>query len=277
MRAFASHGARIAIGSERPGWVERLSELLPGAAPIPPTSLDVTYSVVERDGATLHLLADGELIARSDDPETLAALFEADLHFRIATAARDLVFVHAGAVALGGRVIVVPGPSRAGKSTLVAALVEAGATYFSDEYAPFDARGGVHPYPRRIRLRPRTGDGRYGRSVPVPGNRTGREPLPLGLIVAPVYAPGATWEPAGLSAGEAILTLFENTLLARERPREALAAFREAVVGVPAVRGVRDEADEVVRWIVARAEEWAEPQQRPAGLAGSGERLARPA
>jgi hypothetical protein len=42
--------------------------------------------------------------------------------------------------------MVLPGKSFAGKTTLVAALVRAGAEYWSDEYAVLDANGDVHPY-----------------------------------------------------------------------------------------------------------------------------------
>jgi hypothetical protein len=66
----------------------------------------------------------------------------------VAENARRWIFVHAGVVAWRGQAIVIPGATQSGKTSLVAALVRAGAEYFSDEYAVFDARGRVHPLPR---------------------------------------------------------------------------------------------------------------------------------
>src|SRR4051794_20574153 len=53
---------------------------------------------------------------------------------------------------------VIPRVSHSGKTTLVAALVRAGATYYSDEYAVFDAQGSVHPYARPLGIRDGNGD-----------------------------------------------------------------------------------------------------------------------
>ena len=52
-----------------------------------------------------------------------------------------------------GEVVVLLGRNGAGKSTLVAALVAAGARYYSDEFAPLDATGRVHPYRCDLNIR----------------------------------------------------------------------------------------------------------------------------
>lgn len=61
--------------------------------------------------------------------------------------------VHAGAVLWGERILLLPGITHSGKSSLVAELLRRGATYFSDEYALVDSEGHVHPYPRPLLLR----------------------------------------------------------------------------------------------------------------------------
>ena len=51
-----------------------------------------------------------------------------------------------------------PGFSHAGKSTLVWSLVQAGAVYYSDEYAIFDEHGSVYPFALPIGLRLNDGE-----------------------------------------------------------------------------------------------------------------------
>ena len=84
-------------------------------------------------------------------------MLEMQLSTIIAIESRDFVAVHAGVVADGDRAIVMPGVSFSGKTTLVRALVEAGAVYYSDEYAMFDEAGRVHPYARQLSFRPPEG------------------------------------------------------------------------------------------------------------------------
>lgn len=52
---------------------------------------------------------------------------------------------------------MVPGRTLSGKSSLVLALVKAGADYYSDEYAVFDGSGRVHPYSKPLSRRSGSG------------------------------------------------------------------------------------------------------------------------
>ena len=61
--------------------------------------------------------------------------------------------VHAAAVSVAGRGLVLPGRTRAGKTTLLMALLECGAELLSDDLAFLDARGRVHPHPRPALVR----------------------------------------------------------------------------------------------------------------------------
>ena len=92
-------------------------------------------------------------------------MLDAQVRMFIAANTRDWIFVHAGAVACGGRAVVLPGESFSGKTTLVAALVQAGASYYSDEYAVLDADGRVHPYARRLSIRSDGGEPTQERHV----------------------------------------------------------------------------------------------------------------
>jgi hypothetical protein len=171
-------------------------------------------------------------------------LLDAQIRLYVAEAANDHIFVHAGVVAAHGRVLIVPGKSFTGKTTLVKALVESGATYFSDEYAVFDRSGRVHPYPRRLSLR--TPTGQEERGVEELGGIAGDEAAELGVVAVTQYRPGGVWNPARLSMGQGVTALLANTLPARERPQESLTALRRGMTrGVSVLQGDRGEAESV--------------------------------
>jgi Coenzyme PQQ synthesis protein D (PqqD) len=69
----------------------------------------------------------------------------------------DLICLHAAAVAMAGRLLVFPNVQRAGKSTLSAALAQAGHALFSDDVVPLsfasDARARGHAMGIAPRLR----------------------------------------------------------------------------------------------------------------------------
>src|SRR6266700_1389758 len=138
---FTSYGLRIGIRVNEPEVLARLPDHLP------PGWKSARSPIVDR------LYAGAARLARTKALEELFEPLESDLQMFVAEWARRRVFVHAGVVGWRGQAIVIPGMSFSGKSTLVAALVRAGATYYSDEYAVFDARGRVHPYARKLSLR----------------------------------------------------------------------------------------------------------------------------
>ena len=65
-----------------------------------------------------------------------------------------LLSVHAGVVAFGSDCVLFPASAGSGKTTLTAALVKAGATYFSDEVALLDERTlAVTPVPLSLTVK----------------------------------------------------------------------------------------------------------------------------
>ena len=208
----------------------------------------------------LSVRLDGRLVARGLSHAQALDVFESELQLSVARLARPEVFVHAGVVAVDGQAILLPGRSGAGKTTLVRALVDAGATYYSDEYAVLDGEGRVHPYARRLSVRMRAG---HKERHPVPRTR-GRGPVPVGLIVETGYRPDARWRPVPLSAGECVLALLGNTVPARDRPAEVLSVLARATERARGIRSDRGAASRTARTLIALAREVAAGERRPA-------------
>jgi len=177
------------------------------------------------------------------------ALHVVDTRLRLAIALRaaDRIFIHAGVVTLGERALLVPGRSFTGKSTLVAALIEAGATYFSDEYAVLDAEGAVCPYARPLSLR--SPDGRSSESVrgEALGSPAPKGPAAVAMVVATRHRPGAHWAPTPMPVGDTALALLSNAVAARSRPIETMQAISAAARGALGWRGERGEAQPSAR------------------------------
>jgi hypothetical protein len=189
------------------------------------------------------------------DLEELFETLESSLHFNVAVGARHRIFVHAGVVGWRGRAIVIPGRSMSGKTTLVAELVRAGATYYSDEFAAFDIHGRVCPYARPLMVREEESKDRQKRySVEALGGRTGIKPLPVGLVAVTAFQAGTQWRPHALTPGQALLALMDNTVLARLQPETALKFLQPVALGATVLEGRRGEARDVVERLLNEME-----------------------
>lgn len=167
-----------------------------------------------------------------------------EIELWVAEHAVDRIFVHAGVVAIDGRALLLPGRSAAGKTTLTAALLAAGAAYGSDEYAVLSPDGRVHPYARPLEIR--DGAGRTRVSAADLGAATFAEPVPVAAVAQLHYQPGCGYLVAPISAGVAALRLFDNTVCARSRAAEALDTLVAATHRIRAVAGSRGEASSAV-------------------------------
>jgi hypothetical protein len=249
-------GRRIGVRTNDPAILDRVPELLPpGWEPCFSPLVDHLFSL--RVGGTavrarnFHLLYGGfTLHARSHNLEEVLRALEAQIDLYVGEFAANRVFVHAGVVGWRGRALLLPGASRAGKSTLVAALLRAGATYYSDDFAVLDGRGLVWPYARRLSLRAADG-ARAWRCAPEEfGGHTGKQPLPVGLVAVMHYRPDAVWRPRPLTAGQAVLALLEHTLPAQFDPEGSLRVLQQAVRPARVVKGPRGEADETAEQLL---------------------------
>lgn len=215
-----------------------------GAAP----SVDVVVGsegpdhVVRVDGEVVHVLA----------TVSQAERFAVDEAERAVAERSPFTFVHAGVVAIGDRALVLPGASGSGKTTLVHALLSAGATYYSDEYAVVDDSGTVWPYARPLRIRNEAGEVRRVRAEAT-GATVGAREVRVGAALFLPYeaSAGEVGGFARLGPGEAVLAVLGHSVQATIRPEGVLAALTAALEGAVVVRGVRGEAGELARRLVA--------------------------
>jgi hypothetical protein len=222
-----------------------LSRLAPERDPVPATAIHRAYRVDREDDA--HTLSVGGRPVARGSLDRVAMAFAGDVDLFIAEMAPHHVFVHAGAVAWRGRAIVIPGRSFSGKTTLVAELVRAGATYYSDEYAVLDERGRVHPYARALSIREDHAHRRRLCTADSLGGRRGIDAVPVGLVVVTAYRRCGAWQPQALSAGRGVLALLGHTVCVRRRPLAALAALKATVARGLVLEGPRGEASPMIR------------------------------
>lgn len=250
MRAFRAYGVTCAIRADRADLAPVIETALPPVfEEADASAAAVTFEVQDRD-SSLAVLQDGALVGAATDPDVAAGILDMAVRARISVAAPDRIFVHAGAVAHGGRAIVIPGRSFSGKTTLVAALLARGATYLSDEYAVLDDAGLVHPYPRALGMRSNGARGGERVQPAALGVAVAGKPLPVGTIAITSYRPGARWEPQPRTSGEGALALLANTVPARTRPAEAMRAVRAAASDAAVVESERGEADDAARGLL---------------------------
>lgn len=254
--SLVSYGVRIGIRVSESTVLEQLRGYLPpGWEQSPSPDVDEFYSLIVSESPDGYQLYRGqEELIQSVDLEDIFDTLDSDLRLQVGIAVKDWLFVHAGVVGWRGKAIVIPGRSFSGKTTLVAALVKAGATYYSDEYAVLAADGLVHPYPRRLSIR--QGNGERVQRCPVEelGGESGTEPLPVGLVIHTQYQSGVQWCPNPISPGQAVLALLDNTVVARLRPEFALPILARAVSSALTIEGKRGEAEETAVAILKELE-----------------------
>ena len=96
---------------------------------------DRHFAIEIADDGDYVVVDDGTEIARRSEIEGALYMLRRHLFFLVMQHARDHLIVSAGVVGHQGRAIVLPGPTMVGKSRLVAALLRAGALYYTDDWA----------------------------------------------------------------------------------------------------------------------------------------------
>jgi hypothetical protein len=257
-RHFVAYGVRIGLGVDARALLDTL-ERHPQRMHLPfgwravevhepDAPVNVRYELLTgaSGGDSYRVYAGLDLVAEARNLTDAERALAAHAELFVAERAPDHLFVHAGVVGWEGRAIVMPGASFAGKTTLVRAWLEAGATYYSDEFAVLDRVGRVHPFARPLAIR--DGSTALTRRVPVAalGAETGTTPLPIGLVLVTSYRAGARWRPRRLTPAPTLLALMRHTVAARGNPEHSMPILKQAVSGGIAFAGPRGEAQPLV-------------------------------
>jgi hypothetical protein len=224
-----------------------------------------TYSLVAKQtGRSAFYDEDGVEQFSHRDLDKLLTWFETTVRLYVAERTRLRTFVHAGAVGWRGRAIVLPGRPEAGKTTLTAALVRAGATYLSDEFAPLDDRGRAHPYPKALWVAGRPASKTTRVPVEELGGVQEHRSLPVGMVVFTNHGARA-WRPRPISPGRAIMELLKHTVSTQQYPDRTLMRLERAVTSTALLKGARGEAEETAPLILARLDAELERRARSGG------------
>jgi HprK-related kinase A len=172
------------------------------------------------------------------------------INWCIATQTRQVLLLHAGALALGNRAVLLPASPGSGKSTLTAALMAAGLRLLSDEFGIIDlVRHFALPFPRPVALKNEsigiirnrggvtlgpsfvgTPKGTVAHVAPTPASVAARaEPAQVAAIVFPTFRAGAPLTRAPVT-----------------RARQGFEALRHLVSAVPSIALVFGDLDEAI-------------------------------
>jgi hypothetical protein len=204
--------------------------------------------VVSADRRGVSVAVDGHPRCAVSSASEAVSWLRREIDDAMAFRATDAVFVHAGVVGWRGRAILIPGRSGTGKSSLVSALVAAGAVYYSDDYAPIDTEGLVQPYARLPSL---GGDQGSTRHIQPSIRVQARPALPVGLVVSTSFLSGSDWRPRVLRGTRGALALLDNVIMAREQPRSAMRTAATVSSRAVTLSGPRPEASEVAGAMLA--------------------------
>ena len=278
---LSAYGVRISVvDAAGAGTCARLRDVLPPTVRADDPGTTALRYVVHRADAidptqpAYDVVCDDDVRLLGRTADEVVEWLRIEIDRAVAVGSREALFVHAGVVGWRGRAILVPGRSMSGKSTLVAALVRRGATYYSDEYAVLTEDGRVYPYARVPVLRDTPGTGADARGGPI-----GHTPLPVSLIVSAVYSAGTTWAPEIVRGTRAVLSVIDNTVLARVESERMLRIAGQLSRTAVTLQGARPDAESVAPAILDFADglldgRFAAPD---GGLSPTRERIQMPA
>jgi hypothetical protein len=256
---FASHGVRTTIQVTEPASLVPIKlRLPPGWCEVRPMVGEPQYSLVvgneiaPRGLERLHLLfRGGLLISAAYNLEPVLGALESELDRRIGlNAGPDRVFVDAGAVGWRGNAILLAGPAHHEISTLIAALLRAGASYYSDRYAVLDGNGRVHPYARPLWLSVGAHANPVRYLAEDLGAKTGIYSLPVRTVVFVCYRLGAQARFFPVTRTAAAAELMASAVVSNPDPEAVSATLSKALAGAWILRGICGDPESVLNLLL---------------------------
>lgn len=169
-----------------------------------------------------EIISDGARIGAPHTVDDLLEMMTARFLDAVHEEAKIALSLHAAAIGIGGKCVLMPGRSGSGKSTLTAALVAAGHTYFTDDTAMLDEAFQSIPLPSPLVLKGKkwpslapilpdishlpvhVRGGAEMRYWSPPNSRVARAPLPVSAIVFPTYRRYSPFHVEKLSASQSL-------------------------------------------------------------------------
>ncbi len=244
-----AYGVNFALEASEPELLTRMLACVPHGT-VPDVAAAESTGIFALTGRYSLSTPDG-VVLKSPELEFVLERLTQDLMVYVANLAPERVFVHAGVVGWRGRALVLPGTSFAGKTTLVAELVRAGATYYSDEYAVVNAGGLVHPHARDLQMREPGRAEQKGLAIAELSGFAGVDALPVGQVVFAQYVAGGVWQPQPLSAGLAVLEMLRHSIPVQRTPARVMSALAAMMEPATAWRSERGDAAETARILLA--------------------------
>lgn len=258
---FEAYGLQLGIrvNVDDPAIMGEIPALLPpGSSLRSATQVDALYSLIVGRGARegefggvrntryYHLLyLNAARAARTMDWDEVRERLMLGARMLVAYHARRELFLAAGVVAYRDRAIVIAGLSQIARADLVTALIRAGCTYLSSEYAPVTKDLGlVLPFPNLLPMRDEPGERARLRPVEALGGVAEARMLPIGLVVIADHRPSARWRQREVSEGRAVLALMNCAPLARSNPQIALRTLAQAASGATTLAVTLGDMDE---------------------------------
>ncbi len=186
------------------------------------------YTLVRTANGEVEVLLDGVAVVRARDGWWASRWLMWHVNRAVVDATCEHLLLHAGAVVTRGAGVLIPGAPGAGKSTLVAGLVQRGCGYLTDEVVALAGDPPVVlPYPKALALSARSMDavnaepagtvplkGKGKRQVVADRLRRGAVagPAPVRVVIVPRYCAGATTELEAMDPTEALVSLVTNAV-----------------------------------------------------------------
>jgi hypothetical protein len=251
---YVAFGVRLRLAADSVELIEKMTACAPWSAALCETGFTESSTVAEfalnYSGGRYRLTRNGAVMAEGSELGLVLELLAREVMTHVADHAPERIFVHAGVVEWQGRALVLPGRSFAGKSTLVAELVRAGATYYSDEYAVIDEGGEVHPYARELQIRERDGVKQRSLMVDELQGSAGTSAVPVSHVVFAEYVNAGKWKPETMSPGSAVLSMMEHAIAVQRAPVRVMATLVKMMDTATALCSERGEAGETARHLL---------------------------